>query len=268
MSDDTSKKKPTRRPTARPKTGGPKAQMGSKAQGQAKPTPKPKPKAKTKTTAKAQAKAEEKSKAKAPAVAKPADRRASSTKRQAKPAASRSASQQRARVARGGAARQGAGATPEEPRRQTGPIAGAVAAVGSVAGGVRSGRPSLARMGEFAQRHRAPLVACLAVVVVLAALYGPARNLYCAWRDNARLLAEQSAATTEKDLLEGDIATLTTKEGVQDQAREMGYVEDGEKRIVVEGEKHEETDERPEETEEDPWYLAPLDLVFGYEEEK
>lgn len=178
------------------------------------------------------------------------------------------------RAKSGRSAKKGSSPTPAAKRgvpARRKPSAAAGATSRKLAGGKRpdkSPAPTGGRLEgarEFVSRHRAPVAACCVLLVVIVSLYGPSRDLYCAWRDNGRLVEEESEASAEKEVLESDIEHLTSKDGVKDQAREMGYVEEGETSIVVKG------DDEPEETgddeaEEAPWYLRALDVLFAYEE--
>lgn len=115
--------------------------------------------------------------------------------------------------------------------------------------------------------HRGAVVACAAALVLLVALYGPACGLYQAWRENGTLQAEQAQASAESEELEGDISSLMTEEGIKDEARRRGYVEEGETRIVVEGAGEEGSDETAtsgDATDDTPWYLRVADFVFQY----
>ena len=112
---------------------------------------------------------------------------------------------------------------------------------------------------------RAPVVVCVAILVAVALLYGPARGLYCAWRENGELKAQDAQALSEKDQIEEDISDLTSKDGIKDQAREMGYVDEGETRIIVEGGEEDEKTEGAS-AEGTPSYLQFFDFVFGYKE--
>lgn len=112
------------------------------------------------------------------------------------------------------------------------------------------------------------MVTCVAILVAVALLYGPARGLYCAWRENSELKAQDAQALSEKDQIEEDISDLTSKDGIKDQAREMGYVNEDETRIIVEGGEEDEGAEAPDDAsaEDVPSYLQFFDLVFGYKE--
>lgn len=119
---------------------------------------------------------------------------------------------------------------------------------------------------------RVPVIVCAAVLVALALLYGPARDLYCAWRENGALQEQDVKTLSEKEQIQEDISDLTSKDGVKDQARELGYVEDGETRIIVEGgEEPEEPDvvaSHDDDEGEDHGYLGFFDFFFGYEGEQ
>lgn len=119
---------------------------------------------------------------------------------------------------------------------------------------------------------RAPVIVCAAVLVALALLYGPARDLYCAWRENGALQEQDVKTLSEKEQIQEDISDLTSRDGIKDQARELGYVEDGETRIIVEGgEEPEEPDvvtSHDDDEGEDHGYLGFFDFFFGYEGEQ
>lgn len=152
------------------------------------------------------------------------------------------------------------------------PTAAAARAARSGQGSTRDGGPSAPRLTpdaarDFASRHRAPLVAVVVAVFVIIALYGPFRSLYQAWRDNGMLLEQQVQTDEESAELEGDINSLMTEDGIKDEARERGYVESGETRIVVEGldaEGDASADEQDGESG-TPWYLRITDFLFQYE---
>lgn len=124
----------------------------------------------------------------------------------------------------------------------------------------------------IARFFRVPVIVCAAVLVALALLYGPARDLYCAWRENGALQEQDVKTLSEKEQIQEDISDLTSKDGVKDQARELGYVEDGETRIIVEGgEEPEEPDvvaSHDDDEGEDRGYLGFFDFFFGYEGEQ
>lgn len=124
----------------------------------------------------------------------------------------------------------------------------------------------------IARFFRVPVIVCAAVLVALALLYGPARDLYCAWRENGALQEQDVKTLSEKEQIQEDISDLTSKDGIKDQARELGYVEDGETRIIVEGgDEPEEPDvvaSHDNDEEDDNGYLGFFDFFFGYEGEQ
>ena len=62
------------------------------------------------------------------------------------------------------------------------------------------------------------------VVVVLGALYSPAKALYGARRTNAVLAQRLDAATSSAQTLQSEVDSLMTREGIEDEARRRGYV--------------------------------------------
>ena len=118
---------------------------------------------------------------------------------------------------------------------------------------------------DLAARFRTPLIVAAAVLVVLVVLYGPACSLYQAWRTNTALQERDAQATSETDELEGDINGLMTEEGIKDEARRRGYVDEGETRIVVEGEQTDDDQGAQQDDAQRPWYLVLGDFVFRYQ---
>ncbi|MBM6775390.1 hypothetical protein H9X80_07520 [Olsenella profusa] len=100
---------------------------------------------------------------------------------------------------------------------------------------------------------------------MVAALYGPAKDCYGAWRRNASLQETQSQQSSEQAELQGDVSALMTEEGIKDEARRRGYVDEGETGVVVKGlsdDSDAADDAGP--SEETPWYLAVGDFIFQY----
>ena len=159
-------------------------------------------------------------------------------------------------------AKSSSSATAKKATAKKAPSLGDVASgVGSVADGIKS-----FDLREFCSRCRVPLVVIAVLLVLFVALYGPAKGYYSAWRTNGILLAEHEKETAEGKQLEDDVNALMTEQGIKDEARKKGYVDEGEKIVVVEGlEPEEEPEEAPES---DPWYLELGDLVFQYEKEQ
>ena len=121
----------------------------------------------------------------------------------------------------------------------------------------------------FANELRKRLIIGFAlVVVVLAMLYAPARAYYLAWRTQLDLSARYEAIQAENDEINEDLDHLRSREGIEDEARKRGYVNPGETAVVVRGLPDEDIDggsQADEVVAEVPWYLVPLDALFGYE---
>lgn len=123
----------------------------------------------------------------------------------------------------------------------------------------------------------AKLVLCALVVAALAVvtLAGPFGSWYVAWRESARLAQDYAALAKENDELQGEVDALLTRDGVKDKARSLGYVEEGETRVVVSGTSDGSPDGSGDgsasggdaaATEADePWYIRLLDGIYGYQ---
>lgn len=118
----------------------------------------------------------------------------------------------------------------------------------------------------FVTSFKVPLAIVAAIFILIVALYGPARGYYSAWRTNGILQATHERETAEGEQLESDVNALMTEEGIKDEARKKGYVDEGELRLEVEGIDTEGQEEEPE-AEETPWYLLVTDFIFQYSEE-
>lgn len=116
-------------------------------------------------------------------------------------------------------------------------------------------------------RFRVPIIVAVALLVVVAALYGPSCDLYRQWRLESARSQTLSELTQANEEVQGDIDNLTTEEGIKDEARRRGYVEEGEKSVVVDGltEGDDSSDEPAEQAPAEPWYLGVTDFIFGYE---
>lgn len=122
------------------------------------------------------------------------------------------------------------------------------------------------------------LMLCIVVgiiVVVLGALYSPAKALYGARRTNAVLAQRLDAATSSAQTLQSEVDSLMTREGIEDEARRRGYVQEGDTAVDMDGvtdsgsattdesvtnDSSATTDEEPT-----PWYTSVLDFIFGYD---
>ena len=159
-------------------------------------------------------------------------------------------------------------------QRAAEPASSAVSDVASRAADVASGATSAAsatvsRAEEFAGAHRLPVIIATVVIVTVIMLYGPACNLYAAWRSGLDLQATYDATTQSNDQLTSEVDALMTPEGVQDLARERGSVGEGETGVVVEGLSDTSTDATPMGTgtvvsADVPWYVNVADVIFQY----
>lgn len=159
-------------------------------------------------------------------------------------------------------------------QRTADPTTGVASSVASKAAGVASGASSAAsatvsRAEGFVGAHRLPVIIAAVVIAAVVMLYGPACNLYAAWRSGLDLQATYDATTQSNDQLTTEVDALMTPEGVQDLARERGYVGEGETGVVVEGLSDSSTDAAPMGTgtvvsADVPWYVSAADVIFQY----
>lgn len=126
-------------------------------------------------------------------------------------------------------------------------------------------------LGLFARMRVAGVAVVATILIVLAALYGPVRNLYVTNRKLGMLQQTCDALLAENASIQSELEYLQTREGIENEARERGYVTPGETKVVVNGLPEEETVVyTPEEiavSEERPWYVRLLDTLFDYEPE-
>lgn len=183
---------------------------------------------------------------------------------------------------RRGAPRAAASGRGEAPRRAEA-TRGTAASRG---GAVRTPRDVLARIsalgaGDLVGRLRVPLVVAAALIVLVVALYGPARGLYAAWRENGTLQTTLDAENQTTQEYQSDVDALLTEDGIKDEARKKGYVGEGEKSIVVEGETGSDDGsdagdadsaaddaDGSDAADDVPWYLRVADFIFQYSEEQ
>lgn len=169
---------------------------------------------------------------------------------------------------RGGAApagtRRPAGRVSQQPRRARGAADGARAAQRPSRAGSALDRAR--GLAEAAGRARVPLIALAIVAVVLVTLYGPAKDLYCAWREQGASQQTLDELNASIDEYQSDIDRLQTREGIEDEARKRGYVEEGESGVTATGLPEEGGEDVAEESL--PWYLSLGDVVFQYQEEQ
>ena len=119
------------------------------------------------------------------------------------------------------------------------------------------------------------VLGCLVcVVAVLLFLYPTAQQVYLESRERDRLQAEYDALVERNTALQERIDYLSTDEGIEDTAREeLGWVQEGEIAVVVEGLSEDSEDETINISTQivsgsiatpKTWYSPILDIVFGY----
>ncbi len=190
---------------------------------------------------------------------------------------SRSASVSRSRETRSVGAARAPRVRPRSERRggrAAEPASAAVSGVADKVAGVASGATSAAsatasRAEEFVSAHRLPVIIAAVVIAVVVMLYGPTCSLYAAWRLGLDLQATYDVTTQSNDQLTSDVDALMTPEGVQDLARQRGYVGEDETGVVVEGLPGESSDATPMGTgtyvsADVPWYVSVADVIFQY----
>ena len=119
------------------------------------------------------------------------------------------------------------------------------------------------RRGQL-KSYKCPLIVLAVILVVVAALYAPARTYYSAWRTNGILQSSKDAIDQSNSAYESDNSRLMSSEGIQDEARKRGYVSEGETGVKVEG-LDESSSSSDLSSDSDPWYITVLDFVFSYQ---
>lgn len=118
--------------------------------------------------------------------------------------------------------------------------------------------------GGFFAAHKLACIIVGAVLAVVVFLYGPAATYYRAWRAGLDLQAQYDALSQSNDQIQQQNDALLTREGIEEEARRRGYVGEGETGVVVEG-LPDDSSAGTDATPDYPWYVAPLDVIFGYE---
>ena len=129
---------------------------------------------------------------------------------------------------------------------------------------------------EKPKRHRDPnlkrriLIGLAIVAAIVIMLYRPTRDYYIAWRTGYTLNYRYEALAEENEQLNDDLERLMTREGIEDAARERGFVMPGETSVKVEGldeEVGEESSAKASDLtgeEELPWFIRVGDAIFFY----
>lgn len=119
--------------------------------------------------------------------------------------------------------------------------------------------------------HRRGLMVMLALALTVAMLFSPVRNLYVAHRQLQTIEQTYGVLSEENDKIRSQIEALQTREGIENEARERGYVTPGETKVLVEGLEMEESDAAAEAVaelevpDERTWIVRLLDSLFGYD---
>lgn len=135
----------------------------------------------------------------------------------------------------------------------------------------RSGRAgvALAGAGTFVGRHRVLVATLVAIAVVISVLYAPVRQLYVAHRAHDALSAQLDSVNATNSSLQGEVDSLMTREGIEDEARRLGYVYKGETAVDMAGvDDHSDPKGASGAATEDarlPWYTSALDYIFNYQ---
>lgn len=130
--------------------------------------------------------------------------------------------------------------------------------------------PALSRARELVLTcDRRVMLACGALLLVVWFLYPPVRSLYVANRQQEVLAMELDTLEERNEELMEDIEGLQTREGIEQEARELGYVSPGEVAVEVEGlEEPEEQSVDDDVVPDDstwPWYVRVADFLFGFD---
>lgn len=114
-------------------------------------------------------------------------------------------------------------------------------------------------------KHRRLLLALAAVAVVAWALVSPIRGYYVARRENEELQAYYEQLSDESASLDQDVKSLTSEDGIKDEARKRGYVGEGETSVEVEGLPEDDDSSSSTSGEDARSDLTKfLDTLFGY----
>lgn len=121
-------------------------------------------------------------------------------------------------------------------------------------------------------RHRRSLIALGIVLVVFLSLYGPVQRYYVAWRTQGDEQAKADYLNSDNDALKQDIDRLTTRSGVENEARERGYRYPNEDANTSANVATNDSDQGSDALNsgfsyddiQHPWYVDVLDFVFMY----
>lgn len=124
-------------------------------------------------------------------------------------------------------------------------------------------------LSPLAQIPHVQVIAVVLVIVLCGLIvYPAARDNYITLRNNERLSAELSAVQARNDQLSSQVEALSTDEGVEDAARELGWTRAGEEAMVVRGMDADTTLALPDTVTTSSisapghWYTPVLDFLF------
>lgn len=227
-----------------------------------------------------------------------------------RPAAKRPATQLRevsggapsARKARGSASRAGAPSRDSSRRdsskastRFSAASRGATAArtTGEAAKNGISGAAS--SVVAWVEGHRGIAIVLALTLLVVGTLYAPLQSYYVATRANEALTSQLSAINASNEVMQAQVDALMTKEGIEDEARRRGYVEEGESAVDMSGvtdsqdpssdptvtssgtgsssdsgdaSSSEAASDAADSSSSEQWYTGMLDFIFAYDPEK
>lgn len=135
-----------------------------------------------------------------------------------------------------------------------------------------AGKPSL--RSRFATASRGRVIVCLIVVlaiVAVALLYPAGQDYYQTLREKQRSEAQLAAVNSRNEAISQKNDELETDEGIEDAAREQGYVEEGEKSVYT-NVKGDSSSQLPDQVDIDSihapstWYYNILDVIFFVEQ--
>ena len=136
---------------------------------------------------------------------------------------------------------------------------------------IASPEDALEAARDWVAGHRVAVSALAVLVVVVAALFGPAKDYYVAVRTGQVLQQRYDEVSAQNVELRQDDDRLQSQEGIEDEARRRGYVSKGETPVEVEGGQDGSQQDDPTTPETYPdqraWYVRVLDALFGYDPE-
>lgn len=125
-------------------------------------------------------------------------------------------------------------------------------------------------LGLIARVRAGGVLACALIAFTVLMLYAPVRDLYVTNRKLDALQETYDALLAENDSIRNELEALQTREGIENEARERGYVLPGETKVVIDNltdDMLEEPTSADEQVDTRPWYTRVLDAIFGYEPE-